>query len=220
MGRHAMASATPLDDSVSELAMQSDAIGRLAQDGGAFAAAVAAFESRDPAALRWVLQRLELLPQCELICEWIQIKLCALRCFEVCGPPREGVSLPDLPQFVRAIVQLSANETLLRRVVDAVACGNREDYRPPSPCSSSSNFAISCVAGCARSSTGGSARSCVRPCVFCRRSQWPKSAPRQGCWHASLLTRKPLSRSPRPRPRSNASPYGRRSTGPALPSTA
>jgi hypothetical protein len=119
-----MTTATPFDDSVSELAAQADAIGRLAQDSGAFAAAVAAFESRDPDALRWVLQRLELLPHCELICEWIQIKLCVLRCFEVCGPPREGVAVPDLPQFVRAIVQLAANETLLRRVVDAVACGN------------------------------------------------------------------------------------------------
>jgi hypothetical protein len=124
-----MTTATPFDDSVSELAAQADAIGRLAQDSGAFAAAVAAFESRDPDALRWVLQRLELLPHCELICEWIQIKLCVLRCFEVCGPPREGVAVPDLPQFVRAIVQLAANETLLRRVVDAVACGNGEDYR-------------------------------------------------------------------------------------------
>jgi hypothetical protein len=124
-----MTTATPFDDSVSELAAQADAIGRLAQDSGAFAAAVAAFESRDPDALRWVLQRLELLPRCELICEWIQIKLCVLRCFEVCGPPREGVALPDLPQFVRAIGQLAANEPLLRRVVDAVACGNGEDYR-------------------------------------------------------------------------------------------
>ena len=124
-----MSTATPFDDSVSQLAAQSDAVGRLAQDSGAFAAAVAAFESRDPDALRWVLQRLELLPHCELICEWIQIKLCVLRCFEVCGPPRENVALPDLPQFVRAIVQLAGNEKLLRRVVDAVACGNGEDYR-------------------------------------------------------------------------------------------
>ena len=62
-----MSTATPFDDSVSQLAAQSDAVGRLAQDSGAFAAAVAAFESRDPDALRWVLQRLELLPHCELI---------------------------------------------------------------------------------------------------------------------------------------------------------
>lgn len=120
---------TPFENSVSELATQADAIGRLAQDNGAFAAAIAAFKSRDPDALRWVLQRLELLPHCELICEWIQIKLCVLRCFEVCGPPREGVAVPDLSQFVRAIVQLAANEPLLRRVVDAVACGNGEAYR-------------------------------------------------------------------------------------------
>ena len=29
----------------------------------------------------------------------------------------------------RAVVQLASNETLLRRVVDAVACGDGDDYR-------------------------------------------------------------------------------------------
>ena len=61
-------------DFAGRLAAQADAMGRLAHDPGAFAAAVAAFESRDPDAFRWVLDRLELLPRCELICEWIQVK--------------------------------------------------------------------------------------------------------------------------------------------------
>ena len=122
-----MSTATPFDDSVSQLAGR--CLGRLAQDSGAFAAAVAAFESRDPDALRWVLQRLELLPHCELICEWIHIKWCVLRCFEVCGLPREHVALPHLPDFVRAVAQLAYNEKQLRRLVDAVSCGNGDKYR-------------------------------------------------------------------------------------------
>jgi hypothetical protein len=124
----AMTTATPFEDTVNQLTAEAEAIGRLAQDSGAFAAAVAAFESRDPEALRWVLQRLELLPRCELICEWIRTKLCVLRCIEVCGPPREDVPLPDLPAFVRAIGQLAANEKVLRQAVDAVSCGNAEEY--------------------------------------------------------------------------------------------
>jgi hypothetical protein len=49
-------------NAVSRLAAQSDAVGRLAQDSGGFAAVVAAFESKDANAFRWVLERLECFP--------------------------------------------------------------------------------------------------------------------------------------------------------------
>lgn len=117
------------DNAVSRLASQSDAVGRLAQDSGGFAAVVAAFESKDANAFRWVLERLEMLPYCELICEWVRVKLCALRCIEICGPPREKAEVPSLQQFARAVVHLSSNEKVLRRVVDAVACGDGSEYR-------------------------------------------------------------------------------------------
>jgi len=117
------------DNAVSRLASQSDAVGRLAQDSGGFAAVVAAFESKDANAFRWVLERLEMLPYCELICEWVRVKLCALRCIEICGPPREKGEVPSLEGFARAVVQLSSNEKVLRRVVDAVSCGDGDDYR-------------------------------------------------------------------------------------------
>ncbi len=123
-----MSNVSLFEDSAGRLAAQADAVGRLAQDSGAFAAAVAAFESRDPDAFRWVLQRLEMLPRCELICEWIQIKLCVLRCIEVCGPPIIDQQLPTLPQFAQAVVRLASNEKLLRRAVDAVSCGDSEAF--------------------------------------------------------------------------------------------
>ena len=114
---------------VSRLAAQSDAVGRLAQDSGGFAAVVAAFESKDPDAFRWVLERLEMVPYCDLICEWVRVKMCVLRCFEVCGPPPENVETPSLQQFANAAVKLASNEKLLRRVVDAVSCGDGDAYR-------------------------------------------------------------------------------------------
>jgi hypothetical protein len=116
-------------NAVSQLSAQADAIGKVAEDPGAFAATIAAFESNDPDALRWVLQRLELLPRCELICEWIRVKLCGLRCVEVCGPPDPKVQVPSLPEFARALVQLASNEAMLRRVVDAVSCGDANSYQ-------------------------------------------------------------------------------------------
>src|ERR1035437_5950716 len=109
------------DNAVSRLASQSDAIGRLAQNSGGFAAVVAAFESQDTNAFRWVLDRLEMLPYCELICEWVRIKLCVLRCAEICGVPRENAPVPNLQSFARAVAQLASNEKVLRRVVDAIS---------------------------------------------------------------------------------------------------
>jgi hypothetical protein len=117
------------DNAATRLAAQSDAIAKLAQDNGGFAAAVAAFESKDPDAFRWVLGRVELVPRCELICEWIRIKLTVLRCIEVCGIPREKVAPPDLNQFARVVIQVASNEKCMRRLVDAVSCGNAEDYQ-------------------------------------------------------------------------------------------
>lgn len=115
------------EESVGRLAAQADAAGRLAKDAGGFAAAVAAFEAKDADAFRWVLERQGLLTHCELICEWVRIKLCVLRCIQVCGPPID-VAAPTLPEFAHAVVQLASNETLLRRVVDSVACGNAEEF--------------------------------------------------------------------------------------------
>ena len=110
------------------LAAQSDAVARLAKDSGAFSAVVAAFEAQDAEAVRWILDRLELYPYCELICEWLRIKLCVLRCVEVCGPPRADSELPSLPEFARALAELSKDEALVRKLVDAVACGASETY--------------------------------------------------------------------------------------------
>ena len=123
-----MSNVSSFEDTIGRLASQSDAVGRLAQDTGAFADVIAAFESQDGNALHWVLERLEMLPYCELICEWVRIKLCALRCIEVCGPLREKAKFPNLQEFARAVTTLSSNEKLLRRVVDAISCADRDAF--------------------------------------------------------------------------------------------
>jgi hypothetical protein len=119
----------PFADAISRLTAQAEAAGQLAQDGGAFAAVVAAFESRDPNAFRWVLGNLELLPRCELICEWVRTKVCVLRCWEVCGQPAGKVATPSLQEFANAVARLASNDKQLSRAVDAVACGNADEYR-------------------------------------------------------------------------------------------
>lgn len=113
---------------VSLLTSQAEAVARLAQDNGGFSAAFAAFEAKDPSGFSWVLERLELLPYCELICEWLRVKVCVLRCNEICGPVREPEQIPTLEAFARAVARLSDNEEALRRLVDAVGCGDAEAY--------------------------------------------------------------------------------------------
>ena len=115
------------DEVVSLLTSQAEAVARLAQDNGGFSAAFAAFESKDPDGFRWVLERLDLLAYCELICEWLRVKVCVQRCTEIC-PIREGEQIPSLEAFARAVARLSENEEALRRVVDAVNCGDAEMY--------------------------------------------------------------------------------------------
>ena len=165
-----MSTASSINNAASRLASQSDAVGRLAQDTGGFAAVVAAFESKDANAFRWVLERLEMLPYCELICEWVRIKLCSLRCIEICGPLREKAEVPSLQQFARAVVHLSSNEKLLRRVVDAVACGDGSEYRAALMSSNSASSAICCATGCVRSATNGFARSSAGRNRWCFRT--------------------------------------------------
>lgn len=118
------------EDTISRLTAQSDVIGRLAQDSGGFAAVMAAFEAKDADAFRWALDRLALLPECELICEWVRIKIAVLRSRVVCGPLREEGELPDLTRFAQAVVRLgTADDHMLHRLVSAVSCGNGEEYR-------------------------------------------------------------------------------------------
>ncbi len=117
------------ESAVARLAAQADAVSHLAADPGGFSAVVAAFEARDPNAFRWVLDRVDMLSRCDLICEWVRIKLCVLRCIEVCGPPPEKAEIPTLRQFADAIAKLSANDAALRRAVDAVMCGDGREFQ-------------------------------------------------------------------------------------------
>lgn len=123
-----MLNPTSTQAAAGRLAAQADAVARLAKDAGAFSAVVAAFEAQDGEAVRWILDRLELYPYCELICEWLRIKLCVLRCVEVCGPQKPEQELPELADFARTLVHLSKEEATLHKLVDAVACGASETY--------------------------------------------------------------------------------------------
>ena len=150
------------DEVVSLLTSQAEAVARLAQDNGGFSAAFAAFESKDPDGFRWVLERLDLLAYCELICEWLRVKVCVQRCTEIC-PIREGEQIPSLEAFARAVARLSENEEALRRVVDAVNCGDAEMY---SAVLKELKLAEFCYVLCNWICSVGYRRVCERVCIL------------------------------------------------------
>src|ERR1022692_2516814 len=99
-----------------DLAEEASVIGLLAKDEKAFTAAYEAFRSGDPKAFHAVLERLQLIPRCHLVCEWIRIKECIFLCLELCGPPKL-IEKPDPRVLAEAIVHITSNEAIVRRLV-------------------------------------------------------------------------------------------------------
>jgi hypothetical protein len=112
------------------LAQQAAAIGRLAEDAGAFHAAAEAYGAEDRDAFRWVLGQRGLVERCELLCCWWCAKWCVLTCLELCGPPDlEAKEPPDSRRLAEVVGRVVADEKLLQRVVEGVASRDADDFR-------------------------------------------------------------------------------------------
>jgi hypothetical protein len=106
-------------EALEELRQTGEAIGRLAKDEATFRAAVDAFHAQDPESFHGILGRLELLPRCRFICHWLCSKWCVLVCLDLCGPPREE-ELPDFPEFLRVVADITADEELVEDLAGAI----------------------------------------------------------------------------------------------------
>ncbi len=112
------------------LSLQAAAIGRLAEDQGAFDAATAAFGAEDRDAFRWVLGQRGLIERCEAICAWYCSKWCALTCLELCGrPDLEPKEQPDSRRLAEVVATVVSDGALLRRVVEGVAARDADDFQ-------------------------------------------------------------------------------------------
>jgi hypothetical protein len=117
-------------DAIAALAAQAAAIGALANNRGAFDAALDSFTQADRNGFRYVLGQEGLLDRCELICAWLRPKLCVLTGLALCGPP--GKATPDQPPFSRvaeAIERIAADEAQLAQIVRAVWRRDADDFR-------------------------------------------------------------------------------------------
>src|SRR5713101_3783717 len=102
-----------------DLMEEAGVIGQLAKDEKTFTVAYEAFRSGDTKEFHDVLERLGLIPRCNLICEWIRIKECVFLCLELCGPPMP-LEKPNPRELAEAIVRITGNEQLVRRLAEVL----------------------------------------------------------------------------------------------------
>ncbi|HYL16568.1 MAG TPA: hypothetical protein VEV41_26270 [Terriglobales bacterium] len=106
---------------LAELRETGEAVGKLAQDEGAFGRVVEAFLAQNAEQFQTELSKLGLLPRCRLICRWLCSKHCVFICFKLCKEPARGeLSVAEIREFARVTERLTADEALLKRFVDAV----------------------------------------------------------------------------------------------------
>jgi hypothetical protein len=99
----------------------SKVIGIVARDPVVFRSVVDAFEAGDNKLFQHLLADLKVGDDCDVICSWLRSKECVLECWEVCGPPpRQPVTVDQVVKFADVVANLSQDEFLTRRLVDAV----------------------------------------------------------------------------------------------------
>jgi len=107
-------------DVLRDLLEEAGVVGKLAKTEKSFITAFEAFRSEDRKAFQAVLKRLQLIPYCRLVCEWIRIKWCVLLCLELAGPPEPLERTPDPRALAEAIVRITSDKKLVRQLAEAV----------------------------------------------------------------------------------------------------
>jgi hypothetical protein len=112
-----------------DLMEEADIIGRLAEDEKAFLSISAAFEAGDRKAYQAILKEVGLIRRCELVCEWLRIKHCVLRCIRLCGPPPVITRTPNPRTLAQAFVRVTSDEKAVRRLAQAIEKGDPAAFK-------------------------------------------------------------------------------------------
>jgi hypothetical protein len=112
-----------------DLLEEASAIGRFTRAEKSFLAAYEAFRSEDRQGFQAALKRLQLLPSCRLVCEWIGIKECLFLCFELCGPPPAQPPKVNPRMLAEAIARITLDERAVARLAKAVEKRDRAAFQ-------------------------------------------------------------------------------------------
>jgi hypothetical protein len=106
---------------IQELAQESPALARLAENEDALARVLKAYEAQDARTVRAVLDQLGLarfcIPICRWLCVWECIRVCRLICREV---PETPFEIPELHTYGLALGKLATDEKAARQLFAAV----------------------------------------------------------------------------------------------------
>jgi hypothetical protein len=109
------------DEVIAEAVEAAGSIGRLAADRDAFQQALEGFRGEDADAFHAALERLDLVPFCRPVCDWLCSKDCVIRCLQLAGPPPKSFAeVPDPGEFADVVARITGEETTLRRLVEVV----------------------------------------------------------------------------------------------------
>lgn len=114
-----MADAVDRQQVVTSLTNAGKAMGLLAQDDTIFRATVDAFRAADAESFQRLLANLKI-TDCELVCLWLRSKEIVLECLELCGPPREPITVEDIPAFAEVVAKITGDEELVETLADTV----------------------------------------------------------------------------------------------------
>jgi hypothetical protein len=103
---------------ITSLSNAGKAMKLLAKDDTTFRAALDAFRAADQDSFQRLLDRFKIV-DCELICFWLRSKQIVRECIELCGVPREPITLEDIPAFADAVARVTADEELVEVLADA-----------------------------------------------------------------------------------------------------
>src|SRR4051812_47856726 len=97
------------------------AMATLARDEGVFRAAVDAFRAWDGESMAKLLERHQLTQHHEIVCHWLRSKEAVILCLELAGPaPLQDEQPPEPREFAELVVKLTADDSIVRLMVDAV----------------------------------------------------------------------------------------------------
>jgi hypothetical protein len=110
---------------VKELTQTSPAVARLAENEDVLARVMKAYRKRDANSVHRILEQMQLIKFCKLICRWLctweWIRICRVLCVEI---PEKPFKIPELQRYGKALSQLAANEEAAKKLFDAL---ERED---------------------------------------------------------------------------------------------
>jgi hypothetical protein len=95
------------------------ALGLLAQDDTIFRATVDAFRAADGESFQRLLAQFKI-TDCELVCFWLRSKEIVLECLELCGPPRDPITVEDIPAFAEIVAKVTGDEELVETLANTV----------------------------------------------------------------------------------------------------